>query len=249
MKRLILVCLMLLCLGAICGLAEEHNQPLSSPNCIVDGNADMEYVFDNFIIIEKGGKYGLADPDGKMVLPMEYFIPVDQFDLEEQPEPVCIEIYLPTDGDYDVRDPDWELYNGTLKAGFFHMESLYFSQCIWKDVFVSYGYAAVCYDENHWSLLNAVTGEAIIEGDQYAWIDPFVSEGWFYVWLWPEEIDGDIGPIWEPVYINLDGTILTAPDGYRFSEEPEPIENGMVVVFDEQNMETSMSIEDILRKD
>ncbi len=235
MKRLLLVCvMMMLCLYMI---------------SVQSSFADTSYSFDQFTIMEKDGEYGILDRNGNAILPLEYYIPIDQFDLEELPEPVCIEVYLPTDGDYNIRDLDWELYYGSVKAGFFHTESRYFSQCIWSDVFVSNEYAAVSMEEEHWSLLNARTGEVILEGDQYAWIDPFVSEGWFYVWLWPEEIDEDIGPIWEPVYINLDGTILIAPDGYRFSEEPEPIENGMVVVFDENNMETTISVEEILRKD
>ena len=238
MKRLMMVWVMLLCLVPLCAWAEEEAG--------VPQSVDEAYSFDRFTIVEKDGKFGVLDLNGNFILPLEYYIPIDQFDSEEWPEPVCIEVYLPTDGDFDIRDLEWELYHGTVKAGFFHTESRYFSQCVWKDVFVSDKYAAVSVEENHWSLLRAETGEVILEGDQYSWIDPWVSEDWIYVDLWPEEIDEDIGPIWETVYINLDGTILTAPDGYWFSEDPEPIKDGMVVLYNGTETKTVMRVEDIL---
>ena len=210
-------------------------------------SADGIQAFSNFSIIEKDGKCGILDSDGKLILPIEYYIPEDQFDPGE--EYVCVEVYQPTDGDYNITDLDWELDRGTVKAGFFHTGSGYFSQCIWWNVWVSDQYAAVCTDEDHYSLLNAETGEAILSGNQYAWICPFVTENWIYVWLWPEEIDEDIGPIWETVYINLDGTILTAPEGCWFSEECELVEDGMVPVYSGTGDAVWMSVEELLNGD
>ncbi len=86
-----------------------------------------------------------------------------------------------------------------------------------------------------------------LEGDQYAWINPWVSGNWIYVWLWPDEIDESIGPIWDIAYINLDGTILMEPEGYHFSEESEPIVDGTVLVYDENGNEMKMRVEDVLQ--
>ena len=210
-------------------------------------SADGIMVFDNFSIIEKDGKNGILDSDGNLILPIEYYIPDDQFEPGE--EYVCVEVYQPTDGDYNIIDLVWELDHETVKAGFFHTGSGYFSQCIWRDVWVSDQYAAVCIEEKHYSLLNAENGETILYGDKYAWIYPFVTEDWIYVWLWPEEIEGDIGPIWETVYINLDGTILNAPDGCWFSEECEPVKNGMVPVYNGEGEAVWMSVQELLNGD
>ena len=232
MKRLLLVWVMALIITL----------QLATMNAAV---ADETYTFDFFTIVETDGKYGILDPAGEMVLPMEYYIPVDQFDAEEQP--ICIEVFQPVDGDFDIIDLDWELDRGTVRGGFFHAGSGFFSECKWKDVIVTNQYAAVCGEDDRYTLLDAETGEVILEGDQYAWINPWVSGNWIYVWLWPDEIDESIGPIWDIAYINLDGTILMEPEGYHFSEESEPIVDGTVLVYDENGNEMKMRVEDVLQ--
>ena len=211
-------------------------------------SGDGAYAFDSFMIIERQGKYGISDPDGHLLLPVEYYIPTDQFDPDRQP--VCVLVYSPVDGDFNIKDLDWELDRGTVKAGFFHSGSGYFSQCKWKSVFASDEYVSVRDENDRYSLLNAETGEVVLGGNQYAWINPYESENWVYVWLWPDEMDEEPGPEWDIAYISLvDGTILNEPDGYHFSEEYEPIVNGSVIVYDETGKEYNMRIEDILQKD
>lgn len=235
MKRL-----MLICVTAIIALVSM----LSANEAI----AEKTYTFDSFVIIESQGKYGISDPDGNLLLPVEYYIPTDQFDPGQQP--VCVQVYFPVDGDFNIKDLDWALDVGTVKAGFFHSGSGYFSQCIWKSVFASDEYVAVCDENNRYSLLNAETGEVVLGGNQYTWIDPYESENWIYVWLWSDEIDEDLTPAWNIAYISLvDGTILNEPDGYHFSEEYEPIINGTVIVYDETGREFIMRIDDILQMD
>lgn len=213
------------------------------------GSGDGAYTFDSFTIIESQGKYGISDPGGHLLLlPVEYYIPTDQFDPDRQP--VCVQVYFPVDGDFNIKDLDWELDMDTVKAGFFHVGSGYFSQCIWKSVFASDEYVSVRDENDRYSLLKAETGEVVLDGNQYAWINPYESENWVYVWLWPDEMDENLDPVWDIAYINLvDGTILNEPDGYHFSEEYEPIVNGSVIVYDETGREFNMQIEDILQKD
>lgn len=210
-----------------------------------DASADETYTFDHFTIVEANGKYGILDPAGEMILPVEYYIPVDQFGTEEQP--VCIEVYQPVDDDFDIIDLGWELDRGTVKGGFFHAGSRFFSECTWKQVIVTDQYVAVCDENDRYMLLDAETGEVILEEDQYAWIYPQVSENWIYVWLWPDEIEESIGPDWDIAYINLDGTILMEPEGYHFSEESKPIVDGTVLVYDENGYEMKMRVEDVLQ--
>lgn len=211
----------------------------------VSSLADRSYPINDCAIIENNGKYGIVDADGNILLPVEYYIPLDQFVPGE--ETVCIKVYQTTEPGYtDIRDISYALENGKLKTGFFHLGSRYFSGCNWPFVFVSNEYATVCNDESRHALLNAETGEIIL-GYQYDWIEPYVTEGWVQVGLWPTEYSEDVGDwIRETAYVNLDGTVLRAPDGYWFSEEYEPVVNGTVPVYEESGNERIMRIEDIL---
>ena len=211
----------------------------------VSSLADRSYPINDCAIIEKNGKYGIVDADGNILLPLEYYIPLDQFVPGE--ETVCIKVYQATEPGYaDIRDVDYALTIGRLKAGFFHFGSRYFSGCIWPYVFVSNEYAAVRNEESRHALLNAETGEIILDY-QYDWIEPYVTEGWVQVGLWPTEYSEEIGDwIRETAYVNLDGRILRAPEGYWFSEEYEPVVNGTVLVYEESGNEHIMRIEDIL---
>lgn len=211
----------------------------------VSSLADSSYPINDYVIIEKNGKYGIVDADGNILLPVEYYIRLDQFVPGE--ETICIKVYQATEPGYtDIRDIDYALANGRLKAGFFHFRSRYFSGCIWPYVFVSNEYATVRNDESRYALLNAETGEIILDYE-YDWIEPYVTEGWVQVGLWPTEYSEEIGDwIRETAYVNLDGTVLRAPDGYWFSEEYEPVVNGTVPVYEESGNEIIMRIEDIL---
>ena len=202
-------------------------------------------VFGNFLIVEADGRNGIANPDGEILLPAEYWIPDDQFDPDD--DPVCVVVYEPTDGDFRILDPDWELENGTLKAGFFHIGSGYFSGCVWRRVWVRGSYAAIRGEDDRWALLDTETGAVILDAE-YAWVCPEVTEGWVYVWLWTDEIDEEAGgPVWEIAYVRADGTVMTAPEGYRFYEWPEPIEDGLVPVIDAAGCgEGFLTVEEIL---
>ena len=213
----------------------------------VPSQAERSYPINDCVIIEKNGKYGVVDADGNILLPIDYYIPLDQFDPEEETD--CIKVYQATDPEYtDIHDIGYDLEHGRLKAGFFHLGSRYFSGCVWPYVFVSNEYATVRNEESRHALIDAKTGEIILRY-LYDWIDPYVTEGWVYVGLWPTEYSDEIGDwIREAAYVNLDGRILRAPDGYWFSEEYEPVVDGRVPVYEEgTGNEFFMQIDDILK--
>lgn len=213
----------------------------------VSSQADAYYPIHDCAIIEKNGKYGIVDADGNILLPVEYYIPLDQFVPGEETE--CIQVYQATDPEYtDIHDILYDLDHGRLKAGFFHLRSKYFSGCIWPYVFVSNEYATVRNEESRHALLNAETGEIILDYE-YDWIAPYITEGWVYVGLWPTEYSEEMGDwIREDAYVNLDGRILRAPDGYWFSEEYEPVVDGKVPVYEEgTGNESFMQVDEILK--
>ena len=94
----------------------------------------------------------------------------------------------------------------------------------------------VCVLFGQYALIRSDTGDVVFDY-QYVWIWPEILEnGWFYAWI---KTDDRIGE-WdafdiETVYINLDGQILHAPDGYYFSEEVEPIIDGKIMIFEEKS--------------
>ena len=200
-----------------------------------------------FLIEEKEGKYGIIDCNGNVVLPFDYYIPLDQFAPWE--ESWCVEVYAYTEAEYTgVYDLERDLFIGRMKAGFYNLKSGFFSGCIWPHhVITSDQYAAVCNDESRWALLNAETGEAVLDY-QYDWVWPYVSEDWVYVWLWPTAYDERMGDwVREAAYVHLDGRLMRAPEGFYFSEEPEPVENGMALLYKEGTGETvSMEVNEIL---
>ena len=232
--------------------------------------ADVCREVNGYAVVEQDGRYGVMDGEGHIVVPTEYYIPLDQFDWYEEPE-ICIYVYQAVScGDeqscpwrisqneerftYEQGiDVDYLLDRGIMKAGFFTPESGYFSGCCWDHVFAGDDYVAVRTNGDYpkepdrYELLDARTGEMVLDR-QFGWIWPYPSEDWFYVWLLPagrsEQTDGWD---WEYAYVHLDGRILTAPEGYWFSEEVEPVVNGAVPVFNETGMVKNMTIDEIER--
>ena len=216
--------------------------------CSEEASAEKSYQTNGFLITEKEGKYGILAADGSIVLPFEYYIPLDQFIPGE--EPLCIEVFQFTEAEYSgVYDLTRDLDVGRAKTGFIHLGSGYFSGCVWSRwISLSDQYAAVCNDENRWALLNAETGEIVLDY-LYDFVSPDVSENWVYVWLWPTEYSERMGDwIRESAYVSLeDGRILTAPEGYSFAEWNEPIANGYVLVLEEgTGNESLMRVDDLL---
>ena len=223
-----------------------------------------------YTVVERHGRYGVMDGEGHFAVPMAYYIPLDQFDWYEEPK-ICIYVYqavprgdeqsCPQGISLDEEgfayeqgiDVGYLLDRGVMKAGFFTPESGYFSGCRWDHVFAGDDYVTVGTNGDHpnepesFALLDARTGGTVLE-KPFGWIWPYPSEDWFYVWLLPagrsEQTDGWD---WEYAYVRLDGRMLTAPEGYWFSEEGEPVVNGAVPVYNETGTVQYMTIDDIER--
>lgn len=200
--------------------------------------AENQWEFKNVIIFEQNGSYGIKDQDGTILLNPDYFIDLNEIEDEiEEYYSSCIYVYQVTDHSRIYgRDIDAELQDGRLLIGFFHTETFYFSGCNWKYAWILEDYAAVENDEGKFALLRADTGELVFDY-QYYCIYPEINDGdWFYATLETDEwIDEWSAWNTENVYINLDGRILHAPNGYYFSEEVEPIVDGKVLVICEDS--------------
>ena len=205
------------------------------PLCPTAARAEESYALHGFTIAERDGKFGIIDANGRIVLPFDYYIPLDQFAPGEAPW--CIDIFQYMEDEYTgVYDLTKDLETGRMKAGYIHLGSGYFSGCAWSHhVIAMDDYAAVCDEEGRWALLQAETGETVLDY-QYDFLWPEVWEGWVYVWLWPTEYNKRIGDwVREAAYVRLlDGRVARAPKGFHFSEEAEPIENGMVRLYDDE---------------
>lgn len=211
--------------------------------------AEESHSIHGFQIEEREGKYGIIDCNGNVVLPFNYYIPLDQF--APWKEPWCVDVYQYTETQYTgVYDLARDLFTGRMKAGFYNLKTGFFSGCKWSHhVITSDQYAAVCNDESRWALLDAETGEVILDY-QFDFVWPYVCEKWVYVWLWPTAYDERMGDwVREAAYVHLDGRIMRAPEGFYFSEEEEPVENGKVLLYKEETGETVyMEVDEILSK-
>ena len=221
---------------------------MALPLRLTAARAEESYVLHGFTIAERDGKFGILDESGRIVLPFDYYIPLDQFAPGEAPW--CVDVYQYMEEEYTgVYDLTRDLETGRMKAGYFHLGSGYFSGCVWShDVIAMDDCAAVCDDEGRWALLQSETGETVLDY-QYDFLWPQVWEGWVYVWLWPTEYDERISDwVREAAYVRLrDGRVARAPKGFHFSEEAEPVENGRTRLYDDMfGRESFVSVDALL---
>ena len=120
---------------------------MALPLRLTAARAEESYVLHGFTIAERDGKFGIIDANGRIVLPFDYYIPLDQFAPGEAPW--CVYVYQYMEEEYTgVYDLTRDLETGRMKAGYFHLGSGYFSGCVWShDVIAMDDCAAVCDDD------------------------------------------------------------------------------------------------------